>query len=144
MLAWTMAFAHRHAWLLIGLSLLSIVSAIVTMTLGVQLIARLPEDYFVSRVRHHGTLNEYPLVVRLGVPIAKNLLGFVFVVAGIAMLVLPGQGILTLIAGLILMNFPGKFALERWLVNRRQVADAINWIRRKAGQPPFLLDTDHG
>lgn len=142
MLDWAIDFAQRHQWLLIGLSLLSVVSAITTLTLGVRLIARLPRDYFVNDERHQITLTGYPLLVRLGLPFVKNLLGLVFVISGIAMLVLPGQGLLTLLAGLLLMNFPGKFALERWLVRRARVRDAINWLRHRAGQPALILDRD--
>lgn len=144
MLNQTIDFASRYAWLFIGMSLFSVVSAGVTMTLALRLIARLPSDYFVSEVRHESSLAHYPAVVRLGLPMLKNILGFVFVVAGIAMLVLPGQGILTLIAGILLMNFPGKFALERWLVRKRRVRDAIDWLRVRAGQPPLILDQDEG
>ena len=53
------------------------------------------------------------------------------------MLVTPGQGLLTLLAGLLLMNFPGKYQLERWLVSRRGVLTALNWLRRRSGQVPF-------
>ena len=49
----------------------------------------------------------YP-VLRPLLLIAKNLLGFVLIVAGIAMLVLPGQGLLTIVVGVVLMNFPGR------------------------------------
>ena len=49
----------------------------------------------------------------------------------------PGQGLLTLLVGLLLMNFPGKYRLERWLVGRRGVLTALNWLRRRGGHPPF-------
>lgn len=51
------------------------------------------------------------------------------------MLVTPGQGVLMIIAGLVLLEFPGKFRLERWLVTRRHVWRSINWLRRRAGRP---------
>ena len=142
MLHRVISFAEQHAGLLIGLSLLSIVSAVVTMTFGVRIIARLPSDYFVSERRRKDPDLHLAWWIRVGLPVIKNLIGFIFVIAGIAMLVLPGQGILTLLAGLLLMNFPGKFAIERWLVRKRQVGNAVNWLRRRAGQPPLILDSD--
>jgi hypothetical protein len=67
--------------------------------------------------------------------IAKNLLGLVLIIAGIAMLVLPGQGLLTIVVGVVLMNFPGKYRLERWLATRRPVWRSLNWLRRRASRP---------
>lgn len=55
------------------------------------------------------------------------------------MLVLPGQGILTILIGLGIMNFPGKFAVERWFVERKGVMFSINWIRQKTKHPPLQL-----
>jgi len=51
--------------------------------------------------------------------------------------VTPGQGLLTLLVGLLLMNFPGKYQLERWLVGRPGVLGALNWLRRRGGHEPF-------
>ena len=44
------------------------------------------------------------------------------------MLVAPGQGLLTMVVGLLLVDFPGKYRLERWLVTRQQVWRSINWL----------------
>jgi hypothetical protein len=72
--------------------------------------------------------------------IAKNLLGYIFVVAGIFMLVLPGQGLLTIFVGIMFLNFRGKYELERWIVSRAPVLRSINWIRRRAGRAPLVID----
>jgi len=77
--------------------------------------------------------------MRWGLLISKNLLGCVIVLLGIAMLVLPGQGILTIVIGLVLINFPGKYRLERWIITRGPVLRAINLIRQRSGRQP--LDT---
>ncbi len=99
----------------------------------VYFIEKLPADYFIQPHR--------PLRSRLHpLSLLKNLLGLFLVVVGIAMLLLPGQGVLTVLVGLIMMNFPGKKKLERWLLGLPKVADAINWIRKKGGKPPFLLE----
>ncbi len=53
------------------------------------------------------------------------------------MLVTPGQGIVTLLIGLLLMNFPGKYRVERWLVLQPGVLRGLNWLRQKRGHQPF-------
>ena len=60
------------------------------------------------------------------------------------MLVTPGQGVLTILAGLLLMNFPGKYRLERWLVMRPGVMRALNWLRARRGQTPFEIPENVG
>jgi hypothetical protein len=55
------------------------------------------------------------------------------------MLVLPGQGVLTILAGITLLNYPGKRRLELWLVRRPAIHRAIDWIRRRAGRAPLEL-----
>jgi hypothetical protein len=71
--------------------------------------------------------------------VLKNACGIVFLIAGIAMLILPGQGFLTVLIGVMLVNFPGKYRLERRFIRIRPVARSINWIRSRAGQPPLRM-----
>ena len=53
------------------------------------------------------------------------------------MLVVPGQGLLTILIGVMLTDFPGKYALERRLISQPSIFNAINWIRDKAGKEPL-------
>jgi hypothetical protein len=76
-------------------------------------------------------------MIRLALAGAKNLLGGILVLAGLIMLLTPGQGLLTLLAGLVIMNYPGKFALERWLITRPLVLPAVNRLRRRRSHPPL-------
>ena len=69
-------------------------------------------------------------------------MGMVLLVAGILMLVLPGQGLFTMIVGLMMMNFPGKYKFERWLVERGPVLKSINWLRARAGHSPLRTSMD--
>jgi len=52
----------------------------------------------------------------------------VLVVLGIIMALpgVPGPGILTIVLGVMLLNFPGKRRLERWLIRRPMVLSAMN------------------
>lgn len=103
------------------------------------IVVQLPQDYFVRdrripvrRVRRHALLWWM-------VTILKNILGLVLVAAGVAMLVLPGQGLLTILMGLGFVNFPGKYALERRLIGLPAVASTLNRLRSAAGRPPLEL-----
>ena len=55
------------------------------------------------------------------------------------MLFLPGQGILTIAIGLLMIDFPKKRAFQAWLLAWKPVNRGINWLRRKADQPEFIL-----
>jgi len=66
----------------------------------------------------------------------------VLLAAGIAMLVLPGQGILTMLIGISLVDFPGKRQLERKLIGQPAVLNTINKVREKFGRPPLTVAHD--
>jgi hypothetical protein len=128
---------REHEALLGWLAALSAVTFLATLLLVPILIARLPEDYFLPRRRHSTAWGEQHGVMRLLLKAAKNALGLLFIACGVAMLLLPGQGILTIIIGIVLADFPGKYRLERWLASRPRVLRAMNWIRRRARRPPL-------
>ena len=112
----------------LGFAILGLVSLIALPFL----LARIPTDYFVTP----------PAPTRRGSArwlgrIAKNLLGGILLLFGIAMLVLPGQGVLTILAALILLDFPGKRRLERWFVLKPRLLGALNSLRARAGRPPI-------
>lgn len=118
-----------------GISLASLVGSLVLIP---WLIARLPDDYFLPAERPRPPVRRHP-VIRLVLLVAKNLVGALLLAAGFAMLVLPGQGLLAILMGLVLLDYPGKHRFERWLISRRAIRRPIAWIRRKAGKEPFLL-----
>jgi hypothetical protein len=121
-----------------GLSLLALLASLIGIP---WVITRLPQDYFIREERV--AWNATPTNPVLGALLAalKNLLGLMLVVLGILMLVTPGQGVLTLLIGLLLMNFPGKYHLERWLISRPGVLRGMNWLRRRRHKMPFDVPT---
>lgn len=121
------------------LAVFSIVSFIGTLLLVPVLVIRIPDDYFTEKKRHRWEpwTHEHP-VIRWSLLIAKNILGYIFIILGIAMLVLPGQGVLTILIGILFINFPGKYRLERWVVMRAPVLNTINRLRRRAGRMPLI------
>ncbi|MCP4486739.1 MAG: hypothetical protein GY820_05375 [Gammaproteobacteria bacterium] len=123
-------------WWLIFLSTMSV---LVTFLVVPVILVKLPKDYFSFPHRHRIPWGSRHPVLRLPVFLLKNVTGLVFIATGILMLVLPGQGILTVFMGLILMEFPGKYRAERWLVSRPSVFKMINWVRLKAGKVELVL-----
>lgn len=119
-------------WLISGLSGITFVATLIAIPI---LIVRMPADYFVREdPRHWPTFRP---AVRGSLIAAKNLLGAILVPAGFTMLVLPGQGLLTILVGIMLLDFPGKRRLERWLVRCRPIYRAINWIRSRRNREPL-------
>lgn len=102
-------------------------------------IARMSPDYFARKSPTAGTWRSRHPALRLLIHVTKTVFGALFIVMGIAMLVLPGQGVLTILIGVSLLDFPGKKRLERSIVGRPSVFGAINSIRRRAGQPPLIM-----
>jgi hypothetical protein len=102
-------------------------------------IVKIPENYFSSHYQHDFLPNS-PWLTRWGAVVAKNVAGLVLVIAGIVMLVGPGQGILTILIGLILMDIPGKRPLEARLIKRPVILAAVNRFRAKYNKQPLVMD----
>jgi hypothetical protein len=123
------------------LAVASVVTFIGTLIVVPFLVVRIPEDYFLDRRPHRLAWWERHPALRIATVIVKNVVGVIFIIAGIAMLVLPGQGIITIFVGLVLCDFPGKYRLKRWLASQRPLIKALNWIRKRAGRPPLTVPT---
>jgi hypothetical protein len=132
-LSWVREYQDLLQWLG-GLSLLMFVATLIAFPL---VIIYLPEDYFVRHERDPAHQKRRHPAVWLTLTILKNGFGWVLILAGIAMLVLPGQGVLSILIGATLANFPGKYLLERRLVSRPAVSRSLNRIRARAGKPPL-------
>jgi hypothetical protein len=124
--------------LLISLAVSSIFMFVGTLIAIPIILVRLPADYFDVRIPRPWMENHHP-VLRVVGHLVKNLVGIVFLLAGLAMLVLPGQGILTILIGLSLVEFPGKRRLEAKLVGQATVLSTINKMRAKFNKPPLIL-----
>ena len=129
-----------HRTTLSWLATASVLMFIASLILVPVVVSRIPHDYFAHRRRPHSKWSDQHLALRGIVLVAKNAAGMLLLGMGVAMLVLPGQGLLSILAGIMLMDFPGKFGLERWLVSRSPVLHSINWLRRRAQQAPLTVD----
>ena len=123
---------------LIGLTVASAVGFIGSLFAIPMILVRLPADYFDTRTPRHWMKDHHPALRLLGL-VLKNVIGAVFLLAGFAMLFLPGQGVLTMLIGISLMDFPKKRELEAKMVGQPTVLGVINSMRHKFGKPPLTL-----
>lgn len=119
-----------------SLSFLTLVVSAVAVPI---VIRRMPHDYFLETSESTEAIRERHPVLRLLFLILKNLIGGILLLGGLIMLITPGQGVLTILIGLMLMNFPGKRRFEIWLIRLGPLNRGINWIRERAGKRPLSL-----
>ena len=119
-------------------SLIMLVITVVALPFAVK---GLPADYFTSEQREPARkTRKHPALWAL-LSLLKNLVGLVLILAGIIMLVLPGQGTVTILIGLAISNFPGKYKLERRIACQPAVGETLNKIRKLTGSPPLEFPT---
>jgi hypothetical protein len=114
--------------------LFSLIMVVVTLLVIPIIFVRLPSRYLTEE---DDRLPEIPGCWRWPYLAVKNFIGAVLVLAGLAMMILPGQGLLTLAVGLGLTNFPGKRRLIRRLIGQHRVLGAINRLRARAHKEPL-------
>ena len=132
-----------HPEILMGLGISSIFIFLLSI-IGISwFVANIPEDYFFESKRKSTKWHEQKPILRLVVIFGKNIIGVLLIIGGLLMLVLPGQGLLTMVTGLLLINYPGKYRLERKLVSKPSIFRTLNWIRIKANKPPLKINATH-
>ena len=125
--------------LLTLLGLLSVVTFVGSLVAVPWLIGRMRADYFLTHWQVVQARHRRHPALALTVFLVRNALGLLLVAAGLAMLFLPGQGLLTVLIGVCVMDFPGKRGLLQRLVRGPKVQRTLNWIRRKRGKEPFAF-----
>lgn len=128
-------FSSKILWMVGAISGITFVGSLITIPF---ILIRLPSDYFDERVPRTWMKDHHPLLRWMGL-VVKNILGLIFLIVGLAMLILPGQGILTMLIGISLMDFPGKRRLEALIIGQPLVFNAINAIREKCGRASLTL-----
>ena len=130
------ATQHQHlAGLITVASFIMILSGILLTPI---VMAAIPQDYFASEKRPGRNENE-PLILYIIRRLLKNIVGVLLIFCGILMLVLPGQGLLTLAVGLLLTDYPGKFKFEKAFFSQPKILNSINWMRRKQGKQNLTM-----
>ncbi len=120
--------------LLITVGVISAIVFVVSLLAMPFLLSKIPVDYFVQNKQHKVEIKG---VSGLLIVAIKTIVGLVLLLAGIIMLVTPGQGIISILLGLFLLEFPGKRKLELKFINHEPTFKTLNWLRSKVNHPPF-------
>ena len=115
-----------------GLGFLMFIGSIAAIPV---IIAWMPEDYFVRISSRQLRRRPFRQVLH----VLKNILGAVLLLSGILLLLLPGQGILTMVIRIRLIDFPGNHRLQVRLVRMPKIRQSIQWIRAKVHHKPLLI-----
>jgi hypothetical protein len=126
---------------LVMLTALSIIFFVGSLIAIPFILIRLPTDFFDIRIPRPWMKDHHPVLRLLG-HLVKNIVGVIFLFAGFLMLFLPGQGILTMLIGISMLDFPGKRKLEAKLIGQPAVLNAINSMRDKFSKPPLTIAPD--
>ena len=156
MIQWFVQLWAEHATLLAWLTTASLVMLVLSLLTLPVVAVLLPEDFIVARLRagnaegvsRDAKIPSLPATESPGqtppgrvwpwtLRILKNLAGGLLALAGLAMLVLPGQGLLTLIVALVLLDLPGKQRLEARLLSQPRLLRMLNRTRQRFGRPPL-------
>jgi hypothetical protein len=124
------------AWLAI-----TVTTALLSLAAVALVVVRIPCNYFVGDDPPPVWADRHAFI-RWPAIILKNLLGGFLVLLGAVLSVpgVPGQGLLTILIGAMLIDFPGKRRIEKWLLRRRGVLNTINKLRARYGREPLVLD----
>lgn len=124
----------QHSGAIAAIGLISFLLLVASILATPWVLAKLPANYFSKPP------SIKPLSVgRLIVSVLKTILGIIMIFAGMVMMVTPGPGLVCLVLGLVLCEFPGKHSLLRHVIRQPIVFSTLNWLRKKASKPPFLL-----
>jgi hypothetical protein len=117
--------------------------ALLTTAAGMLVIVQLPAEHFVSKPPPDSWWRRHRIVRWLALGV-KNALGLVVLPLGIFMMLplVPGPGLVFVVLGLSLLDFPGKRKLERRLLGRPSIMRFLNDMRANFGKPPFVIGPD--
>ena len=120
--------------------LVFLATTVITTLAALIVVIRLPADHFMEPCNRRRGAPRHPMV-RVVLFVVKNLAGWLLIAVGLVLSVpgVPGQGLLTILIGVLLIDFPNKYRLERWLMSRRGVLPLLTRLRTRFGRPPFEL-----
>ena len=119
------------------LAMLSVLTFFLSLILIPWVVGKLRQDCFLTLQQKEKHTSPH-FIGAIILAILRNILGMILLFAGIIMLFLPGQGLLTILLGTLLISFPGKKRLINSLVHQPKIQHSMDWLRKKRGKPPFL------
>lgn len=110
-----------------------IVLMIVSLAATPWFVASLPIDYLLPKIRHSKPMGLQGALIQ----IFRNIVGLFCVILGIILMFTPGPGLIVLLVGISLAEFPGKHRLLISIAIQPNVFKSLNWMRTRGGKPPF-------
>ncbi len=128
---------------LAGQVLVIVAGTVLTSALGIVVVVLLPVDHFSHTAAAKPPVARNPVAHGI-VMVFKNVLGLAILPLGILMALplVPGPGMVFILIGLSLLDFPGKRVLERKLLTRPMVLRFLNGARTYFHKPPLVIDAD--
>ncbi len=123
-----------HALLLSILASVSASLLVVTIVAAPWAVSRLPSNYLLQRLERNSKQGIWYSLTS----VSRALLGFLVTLLGLVMLITPGPGVIMLLLGISIAEFPGKNRLLIYLATRPNVLSSLNWMRKRHGKPPFI------
>lgn len=111
----------------------SMLMLLITVLATPWIVAQLPDTYLQSQQSKTQSIG----IARVLLTTGRACLGLVLIVLGLIMMVTPGPGIVTLLLGISVAEFPGKHRVLINLATRPGVFRSLNWMRKRHGKPPF-------
>ncbi|HUF04553.1 MAG TPA: hypothetical protein VMM38_10295 [Aridibacter sp.] len=132
------ALSWNSIFLGAGVFLLSLLISYIAIVI---VVVKIPDNYFSPHYKEELDPDK-PWLMKWGAVILKNILGVFLILLGLALSLpgVPGQGILTILLGLIMLDIPGKRPLEARIIKRPRVLSAINGLRARFKKPPLVMD----
>ena len=130
-------FVSNYKTYILWLATISLFVFIFSLVSIKWLVALIPTDYFVKK-NISKSKKSYSLLWLISI-IVKNIIGYTLILGGILMLVLPGQGLFTILMGLILSNYPGKYTIEKKFISNPSILKTVNWLRKKSNKPRLKI-----
>lgn len=123
-----------------GTLALLFVSFVASLAVVVVVLVRLPADYLCAAPAGRVANADAPRLLRLRTA-GRNAAGALLVGLGLVLSLpgVPGQGLLTIATGLVLLDFPGKRGLLRKIFAQGAVLGSVNRLRARFSKPPLIV-----
>ena len=133
-------FALTWRKVLIGAAIF-LVSFFANLGIVSLILVKLPADHFSKSRKTKFWSGKRPWLHAVKV-IGKNIAGILLVALGVVLSLpgVPGQGLLTVLLGIMLLDFPGRDRLEQKLLSRPSIVNSINKLRGRFGKKPLELN----
>jgi hypothetical protein len=105
------------------------------------ILVKIPADHFSKSRKTKFWSGPRPWLHAAKV-IGKNIAGILLVALGVVLSLpgVPGQGLLTVLLGIMLLDFPGRDRLEQKLLSRPSIVNSINKLRGRFGKKRLELN----